>query len=248
MYYLIVLAFVLSLPLSQAQSSATDAPNLLLSTNEKGQWGAKNAEAEWMIEPTYDTLYALPRTHYDRSTRKVSYSGSGYWIGVRHGKQWVLNAMGAVLTKADVVLPRLMGSTILVKQGTHWGLKTLQGKVLLPTRCTEIAWHGDVLALLYKNQWHLLDAQQGYFYTKGAVDELRTTEVSPLHRLFFVKREGQWGVLNERLVELLPCEYDAIEVHPSKGPIEHLSQVQFIAENSEGKGILTITGDWQPLP
>lgn len=234
-------SFIPSL-LAQAPTSLQPA------LNDQHQWGAQNDAQAWIIPPIYDTLYTLPRTRFDHSNYNIHYYPSTYWIGKRNNKQVVLNSTGAILCKVDAVLPRLMGNAILIKKGNQWGLRTLKGKTLLPTRCSKVTWYGDVLGLYYRDQWYLFDAQEGHLYPKGGVDEVQARQVSPRHQLLLVRVGDQWGVLNNRLVELLPLEYFYIALSPSPQPIQHLSQVQFVVKNEEGYGLLNIAGDWSPLP
>ena len=245
-----LLGLLLGCPVwSHAQSyAASKTPSTLLSPRSDAQqrWGAQDANQHWAIAPLYDTLYALPYTRFETQTHQVHHTPSGYWMGERDGQQWVLHASGRVLLKAETILPRLMGRFVLIKQGPYWGLRTISGSAVLPTRCTQIQWHGDVLALQHQGQWHLLDAQEGHRYPQ-TVDEVRLAPASPRHQLLLVRRGQQWGVLNERLVQVLPFAYQALELAPHTTPIEHLTQVQFIAQTADGRGLLTLNGDWTPL-
>lgn len=246
LFMLLLSSWIWFAPSLLAQAPTT--PTLRLAVNSDHQWGAQDADQAWAIPPIYDTLYPLPRTRFDHETYEVHYVPSAYWLGKRNDKQVVLMTDGTVLCKADAILPRLMGDAVLLRKGTQWGLKVLQGKTLLPTRCTEIAWYGDVLGLKYQGQWHLFDAQEGYLYPKGGFDAVQLHQVSPRHRLLLVQRGDKWGVLNDRLVLVLPLAYDSIRLQPTDTPIQHLSQVQFIIKGKEGHGLLNLMGEFTPMP
>lgn len=228
-----------------ALTQTSDAPTL-------AQHGTPQAHAthraHHSFAPKYDTIYQLPYTAFDHDSYRITYAPSGYTIGIRKGQQWVLNPEGRVICRADAVLPRLMGNTLLIKRNQHWGLVTLGGKVLLPVQCTAIEWHGDVLALRYQDQWHLFDAQEGHRAKQGGFEAVQSLQVAPQRHLLLVQQNDRWGVLNEQLGQIIPCEYLSLTWLPGDVPIQHLSQVQFIAQRKNGRGILSTSGGWTPLP
>lgn len=175
-----------------------------------GAWGIKNSNHDWVVRPSYDTMFYLTRTTFDSETYEVTRHKTGYILGHNfHTYQWcLLYQDGSMRYKAEAILPRLMGNVILVKKKNKWGLVNTKGNILLPVQCTKIAWHEDVLALKdKKGKWHLFDPQNGRLETQQVFDKV--TLISPPNKevLLLVEKNGQQGIIDQYFRTRVPINY-----------------------------------------
>ncbi len=198
---------------------AQQAPVEHLFMDAQGAWGVVDANNEWIVPPLYDTLFYLNSTAFDAETYKVSRYKSDYLLAKsKQNQRWhLLHKNGGLRYKADAIMPRLMGDVILVKKNNKWGLVATNGNVLLPVKCTKIAWHEDVLALQdKKGKWCLFDPQNGRLEKHYKLDKVTLLSAPNKPVFLLVEQDGKQGVWDQYFRTVVPLEYPQIVLHPAQ--------------------------------
>ncbi len=195
-------------PFAFSQTAASD--DVAIQNDASGTWGLQSADGEWVTAPIYDTLFLLSRAEFDPETFAVARHQTGYYLGrKKQTKQWQLfNKTGRLIYTADAILPRQMGDVVLVRKKNKWGLVAVNGQVLLPVQCSDIAWHEDVLALRdKKGKWRLFDPQHGRLDNQLKLDEVRLLSAPNQPVLLLVEHDGQQGILDQYFRTLVSRQY-----------------------------------------
>ncbi len=198
--------------------------------DDMGSWGMKDSEAEWLINPFYDTLFYLDRTAFNSETYEVTRYQTDYVLGQSEmSYRWRLFYKdGSLRYEADAILPRLMGDVVLVKTKNKWGLIATNGKIILPVKCTQIDWHEDVLALKNKkDKWHLFDPQDGHLEER-VFDKV--TLISPPNKdvLLLVEVDGRQGIIDQYFRTCVPIDYTQLILEDAR-----MGYVYYKKDNNE---------------
>lgn len=187
-----------------------------IADNAVGTWGLKDGEGEWIIAPIYDTLYPLTSAAFNAETYVVTRYKSDFFLAKRGKKMLLLHKDGSLRYKADAILPRLMGSTLLVKSKDKWGLISTAGRKILPVKCAAIAWHEDVLALKEKGKWRLFDPQEGRLDPYLKLDRVELISKPNKAVLLLVEKEGKKGILDEHLRTIVTVQYNKLTLRDNQ--------------------------------
>jgi hypothetical protein len=127
---------------------------------------------------------------------------------------------------------------IVVKQDGKSGILNLSGDVLFEPLYDSVRYAKGVFLVKSirdgERGWRMINAD-GKIKTDHVYDELDWLGDS----FFKAKRDGYWGVVNNRGKEIIYCKYDSL-IEYSEGRL----LVDFLGEN----GILNMDGSWEILP
>jgi hypothetical protein len=182
--------------------------NYYFAQEETNLWGLCSADAEFVIQAEYDTLYPLSEVEFEPTTYALSYSNTKFIIGKKGKNYDLLDLKGNKKMRVNGIMPRLMrNNVILVQNGGKWGLGKTSGEMLVATQSTAIDWFGDLLGLQENNAWTLFNPKSGGLISYDNV--IRTSENEHIG-LFFVKKGSNWGAIDDNAKIVVPIEYNSI--------------------------------------
>lgn len=185
------------------------------------QWSVLNADNLESDKVAAQHLKLFSNNYYQAETnnlsRLINHNGQGDTVAMQFGQLQGLTNNLAYFSKENL-----------------WGVLNGQGEVKLPPKFDSLFIEGNTIIGKRTGTWALYDS-----FNIRKADELYQKILPATDRLFKVKKNNHWGLINRFGEEVIDCVFDNIY---------SIENDQVVVSFHKEKGVINTSGEWVVLP